>query len=312
MNITAFDAFEVESISMEKRGIFAVCIALIFTSSIGSTEQLDTITLPGSEKSYTEKQINDFFDAPDWYPDTHPVMPKVVQYGAKPRVFACASCHLSSGSGHPKSASLSGLPADYFFRQMKAYQRLQRDSIIGVMIGIAKGMSDEQIRDAANYFESLKTLNVQEVKEVDEVPVTYINSRFMRLLDSAQVTKEPIGERIITVPKDEFRVKARDPFATFITYVPTGYLAQGRKIVEKGNRIAAACITCHGVDLMGTQVAPPIAGQHASYLVARLREYKNGVRRDLESAVTMANNLKYFSEQEILSIAAYLASLPRE
>jgi cytochrome c553 len=290
-----------------------ICIALVFTCQLSGAEQGDTISLPGSDKTYTEKQINDSFDVPDWYPDSHPAMPEVVQYGSKPRVFACASCHLTSGSGHPESGSLSGLPADYFTRQMKAYQHFQRDSITGVMIGIAKGMSDEQIREAANYFESLKPLNVQEVREVDEVPVTYINSRFMRLVDNSKNASEAIGERIITVPEDEFRVKARDPFATFITYVPRGYLAQGKNIVEQGKGSAAACVSCHGSDLKGTQIGPPIAGRHASYLVSQLRAYKAGVRRgEADPDGIMATNLKYFSEQEILATAAYIASLSRE
>jgi cytochrome c553 len=298
---------------MKNIKFLAICITLLCASQLTFAEQTDLISLPGSDKSYTEKQINDFFDVPDWYPESHPAMPEVVQYGAKPGVFACASCHLTSGNGHPESASLSGLPADYFFRQMKAYQRFQRDSITGVMIGIAKGMSDEQIRSAASYFESLEPLNVQEVREVDEVPVTYVNSRFMRLVDKSKTEKEVIGERIITVPKDQFRVKARHPFATFITYVPKGYLAQGKKIVEQGKDSAAACVTCHGSDLKGTQISPPIAGQHASYLISQLRAYKAGVRRgDADPNGIMANNLKYFTEQEILATAAYIASLTRE
>ncbi len=299
--------------TLSKVNFLLIGLLLIPNIETTSAEQVDAISLSGSDKSYTEKQINDFFDVPDWYPDSHPKMPEVVQFGAKPRVFACASCHLTSGSGHPESAALSSMTADYFIRQMKAYQRFQRDSITGVMIGIAKGMSDEQIEDSAKYFESLKILNVQDVREVDEVPVTYINKRFMRLVDNSQTAMEPIGERLITVPKDEYRVKARDPFATFITYVPKGYLAQGKTIVEQGNGNAAACTTCHGGDLKGTQIAPAIAGQHANYLASQLRAYKAGVRRgEADPGGIMANNLKYFSEQEILATAAYLASLSRE
>ena len=298
---------------MKNLNSFLIFLSIMFACQISNAEQTDAITLSGSDKSYTEKQINDFFAVPDWYPDSHPGMPEVVQYGAKPRVFACASCHLTSGSGHPESAALSGMPVEYFIRQMKAYQRFERDSITGVMIGIAKGMSDEQIRDAAIYFESLPARDVQQVKEVDEVPVTYINKRFMRLVNTTQPGMEAIGERLITVPKDEFRVKARDPFATFITYVPKGYLAQGKKIVEQGKGNAVACTTCHGNDLKGTQIAPSIAGQHASYLLSQLRAYKSGVRRgEADPGGIMANNIKYFSEQEILATAAYVASLSRQ
>ena len=149
--------------------------------------------------------------------------------------------------------------------------------------------------------------------ETDEVPVTYVNTRFMRLVDgNASPAVEPIGERIITVPKDERRVLARDPFGAFIVYVPKGYLALGRRLVHEGNRAAAPCTSCHGAALRGTPIAPLIAGQHADYLVAQLRDYKQGKRRGgADPDAIMANNLKYFEDREILAAAAYIASLPR-
>ena len=287
-----------------------LALFFFFNSPVGSEEQ-ELISLPGSKEKYTEQRINNFFNVPDWYPDSHPEMPEVVQYGAKPGVFACASCHLTSGSGHPESSSLAGLPVDYQVRQLKAYQRFERNAMAGVMIGIAKGMTEEQMRESSEYFASLPALNVQEVIETDEVPVTYVNSRYMRLVADGG-NKEPIGERIITIPKDEARVRARDPFGTFITYVPKGYLAQGKKIVTEGNAGAAPCTTCHGPDLKGTSIGPLIAGQHANYLVTQLREYKAGIRRaNADPGGIMANNVKYFKEQEILAVAAYIASLER-
>lgn len=271
----------------------------------------ELITLPGSERSYTEKQINDMFNVPDWYPDDHTPMPEVVSHGAKPAVLACASCHLTSGSGHPESSALAGMPVDYQIRQMKAYQKFQRSSIAGVMIGIAKGMTDEQIRSSAEYFAALPALAVQEVKEAEEVPVSYVNPRFMRLV-VAGAGMEPIGERLITLPVDEYRVKARDPYATFVTYVPPGSLARGAEIVNRGKGNIAPCTSCHGKDLQGTAVGPLIAGQHASYLMTQLREYKSGVRRgDADPGAIMAGNMKYFTDAEILAISGYIASLPR-
>ena len=34
--------------------------------------------LPGSTKAYTQAQIDDGFNPPDWYPQDHPPMPEVV------------------------------------------------------------------------------------------------------------------------------------------------------------------------------------------------------------------------------------------
>ena len=65
-------------------------------------------TVAGSSKSYTQAQIDDLKNPPDWFPDMHPPMPPVVAHGAK--TFACGSCHLPIGTGHDKSAYLAGSP----------------------------------------------------------------------------------------------------------------------------------------------------------------------------------------------------------
>lgn len=282
---------------------------MTFFTTLNAAEE--PVHLPGSDRAYTHQQINDFFNVPDWYPEQHPPMPEVVSHGAKPAVFACASCHLTSGNGHPESSALAGLPVDYLVRQMKAYQKFQRSSIAGVMINIARPMTGQQIRESAEYFASLPPSQVQEVREAEEVPESYVNSRFMRLANK-QGNMEPIGERLITLPVDEYRVKARDPYATFVSYVPPGSLALGQKLVEQGSDTAAPCASCHGEGLRGSAIAPLIAGQHASYLMTQLRDYKMGIRRgDADPGGIMAANMKYFSDREILAISAYVASLPR-
>ncbi len=286
-------------------------LALVMTGHLALAND-ELIRLPGSKEAYTEKRINDFFNVPDWYPDDHIEMPTVVSHGAKPAVFACASCHLVSGSGHPESSSLAALPVDYQVRQMKAYQKFQRPSVVGVMTTIARAMTDEQIRESAEYFAALPPLPVQEVMEADTVPVSYVNSRFMRL-EVKDGGMEPIGERLITLPVDEYRVKARDPYGKFMVYVPVGSLALGKDIVMNGSENVAPCTSCHGNDMRGTAVAPLIAGQHASYLLAQLRDYKTGTRRgEADPGAVMATNMKYFKDSELIAIAAYIASLPRK
>ena len=60
---------------------------------------------PGSNKAYTQAQIDDIFNPPDWYPDEHPPMPELVSHGKQPVVHGCAQCHLTTGRGHPESAN---------------------------------------------------------------------------------------------------------------------------------------------------------------------------------------------------------------
>src|SRR5262249_14171799 len=59
--------------------------------------------ITGSTRSYTQAQIDDQFNPPDWFPEEHGPLPKVVQTGIQAQ--ACGSCHLMSGHGHPESAT---------------------------------------------------------------------------------------------------------------------------------------------------------------------------------------------------------------
>src|SRR5690349_11756107 len=41
-------------------------------------EEPGPLKIPGSAKSYTQQQIDDGANPPDWFPDEHPPMPQVV------------------------------------------------------------------------------------------------------------------------------------------------------------------------------------------------------------------------------------------
>ena len=91
----------------------------------------------GSTAGFTATQINDPFAPPDWYPNEHPAMPEAVAHGRKPDLRACGQCHMPAGLGHPESASIAGLPADYIVEQMHAYRDGRRKSSVGNSIMIA-------------------------------------------------------------------------------------------------------------------------------------------------------------------------------
>src|SRR5580698_6815306 len=121
-------------------------------------DNTDMKSVPGSSKQYTQAQIDDPFNPPDWFPDDHPAMPQIVAHGgAKPAGRACAQCHLPSGDGHPESASLAGLPTAYFRRQMEAFKTGIRANVrAGLMIAIAQVVTPEEIKAAAEYYTKLK------------------------------------------------------------------------------------------------------------------------------------------------------------
>src|SRR5712691_2015085 len=200
-------------------------------------EPLDNLVLkqvPGTTRAYTQAQIDDPFNPPDWFPDEHPPLPPIVAQGNKPGVRACAQCHLPSGAGHPESSSLAGLPVPYLLRQMAAFKNGDRKGIrANAMIEIAKAMSDADVRAASEYFAGLKPGVWTKVVETATVPKTYVGPGAMRFAAPDGGT-EPIGNRIIVLPQDAGRAHSRDPHSGFIDYVPAGSIAKGKALVTNG------------------------------------------------------------------------------
>ena len=85
---------------------------------------------------------------------------------------------------------------------------------------------------AADYFTKIKPLKgYVKVEEAAEVPKTYVGAGAMRFVSKgAEAGKEPIGQRIITVPQDEDAAEARNPRHGFIHYVPPGSIKKGEDL----------------------------------------------------------------------------------
>jgi cytochrome c553 len=260
---------------------------------------------PGSGKSYTRKQIDDLFNPPDWYPDMHPPMPQIVAHGSGTTVRACGACHLPTGTGHDESAYVAALPAGYSIRQMADYKSGARKGS-GSMVTIAKAITDDDVRTAADYFASLKPLPWIRVVETDTVPKTYVGpgNKRLRLPDGGN---EPIGKRIIEIPEDEDVVLNRDPREGFIAYVPTASIAKGEALVTKVNTKTVQCAICHGPTLKGLGDVPPIAGRQATYVVRQLFSMQDGSRAGI-SAALMQQVVDRLTVDDMLAIAAYTAS----
>jgi cytochrome c553 len=263
-------------------------------------------TAPGSDKSFTRKQIDDLFNPPDWYPDMHPPMPPVVAHGSGTTVRACAACHLPTGTGHDESAYIAALPAPYFIRQMADYKSGARKGS-GMMTTIGKAISDDDVRAAADYFASLKPRSWIRVVETDTVPKTYVGpgNKRLRLPNAGS---EPIGDRIIEIPEDENVVLNRDPRLGFVAFVPKGSAAKGEALVTTGgNGKTIACGICHGPALTGLGEVPPIAGRQANYIVRQLFSMQDGSRAGSWEPL-MAQVVDKLSVDDMLAIAAYTAS----
>lgn len=262
-------------------------------------------TAPGSNKSYTRKQIDDLFNPPDWYPDLHPPMPQIVAHGEATAVRACASCHLPTGTGHDESAYIAALPAGYFARQMVDYKSGARKGS-GSMTAIAKAIGEDDVRAAADYFASLKPRPWIRVVETDTVPKTYVGPGNKRLRLPGGET-EPIGNRIIEIPEDEEVVLNRDPRSGFVAFVPKRSIAKGRVLVTTGADKTVPCAICHGPTLKGLGDVPPIAGRQANYVVRQLFNIQDGTRGGISSAL-MQQVVERLTIDDMIAIAAYTAS----
>src|SRR6266853_1180896 len=62
--------------------------------------------MPGSAKKYTQAQIDDGFNPPDWFPDEHPPMPKIVVGSGAMR------CAAPEGGTEPIGSRIIVLPQD--------------------------------------------------------------------------------------------------------------------------------------------------------------------------------------------------------
>jgi cytochrome c553 len=265
----------------------------------------------GSDKSFTQAELDKMDIAVDWFPASHSPMPKIVRDGTDDGGFACGSCHLPGGMGHPESAALAGLSKSYFIRTMRDFKSGKRKDPIR-MTTIAQNLSDKDMREAAAYFAALKpTKGWVKVVESATVPKTYLGQGRMRFIDpDANGAVEPIGERIITVPDDPARATARDPNSGFIAYVPPGSLKRGKFIASGEGGKSPACAACHGPALKGMGQAPAIAGNHPIYLVRQLYNFQTGARTG-PNADMMKPTAANLSDKDIVAVAAYVASLKR-
>ena len=277
-----------------------------------ATAGSDLLHLPGSKLGFTKAQIGDRFGPADWYPGDHPTMPPVVANGRKPEIWACSMCHYPNGKGRPENAGIAGLPTSYFVHQMHDFRNGLRTSAdarkknTNIMISIAKAMTDDEIEAAADYFGALRWTPWIKVVETHSVPKTRISAGMYLPLEGSG--REPLGKRIIEVPKDaEATEKLRDPRSGFIAYVPVGSIAKGEVLVTGAVDRTTSCLACHGSDLKGMGPVPGIAGRSPSYLVRQMYDMQQGTRKG-EWTDLMKPVVSQLSNEDMLNIAAYCAS----
>jgi Cytochrome c len=150
-------------------------------------------------------------------------MPEVVARGVRPQVWACSLCHYPTGKGRPENASVNGFPTRYFIEQMNEFRNGERRSAdprkknTNLMISYAKSMTEEQISEAADYFNAMKWTQWIKVVEISTVPKTRLSVGMFLPVEGAG--SEPLGQRIIEMPLDaEQTEELRNPRSGFVAW----------------------------------------------------------------------------------------------
>jgi cytochrome c553 len=226
-------------------------------------------------------------------------------------VWACGLCHYPNGKGRQENAGVAGLPVSYFIQTMYDFRNGLRKSAeprknnTNLMVQFAKNMTDDEIKQAAEYFGSMKWTPWIKVIETNTVPKTH-NNNGMFLVEGTE--KEPLGKRILETPVNgEATEVLRDPHSSFFAYVPPGSIKRGEALVTKNNAKTTQCASCHGADLNGLGPVPGIAGRSPSYLMRQMNDMKQGVRNGTWTQL-MKPVVANLSEEDMLDIVAYTAS----
>lgn len=271
------------------------------------------LRVPDSAAAFTRAQVKDLFAVPDWHAQSHPPMPEVVAHGRKPAVYACGYCHLPDGTGRPENAALAGLPVEYIVAQVLAIRRGERRSAsqeaylpVEFMRTTAEYVTESDLRAAAVYFAGLRMMRRVGVVETDTVPVTHVAGWLHVPVAGGGV--ELLGQRIIEVPVDTELHELRDSQAGYVAYVPSGSVARGEQLALRGGgERTLPCTGCHGADLKGVGLVPPIAGRSPTYLLRQLVGFRNGARSS-ESGRPMQPVVERLGIEEMIAVAAYVAT----
>jgi cytochrome c553 len=282
----------------------------------------EEVSLPrrveGSSAVYSRLEIRDGHNVIDWFPDDHPPMTDIMRHGPaslmEERGFGCAFCHLPNGKGRPENAPPAGQPVGYTVQQLKDMRDGLRFSAdprklnSPIMNELAAAMTDEEMREAAEYFAAMPWTPWIEVIEADLIPEMHLEEGNMFITVGTQ-PRESLDGRIVETPVDEHQANyLRNPRSTWIAYVPVGSISKGETLVTTGGGKTIQCSICHGPDLMGLADVPGIAGRSPSYMMRQLWDIKVGTRNGIQAAL-MKPVIANLSVEEMTAIVAYLASL---
>lgn len=251
---------------------------------------------------------------------------------------SCARCHgangISTTAGVPH---LAGQRAAYLHLQLRAYRQTAR--VQTAMAGIVKFLSDDALVKVAAYYGSLEPARPVAAKPAAKaVPAKSDPASSGKAAAAscggchgeAGVSKMPgmpsliaLDPKYFTAAMNAYKTGQRKhdvmkSMAAGLSDADLGNVALYYALQKParaqtpapgdqaaGKKAAASCGACHGdLGISGNPITPSLAGQDAQYLVATLRAYKDGSRKE-ESMKSPAAAL---DERTMRDIAAFYAA----
>ncbi|MBL1432778.1 MAG: c-type cytochrome [Gammaproteobacteria bacterium] len=186
-------------------------------------------------------------------------------------VPACQGCHMPDGMGSDDLGTprLAGQIFQFIVKQMEDYALDKReDTTMYIMNSNAKGLTSQERLDVAAYISQW-----QHDRETVDASVSDLNAI---KANGVEVGETHLGKAIVN-----------------------------HGISEKG---VAACRSCHDYNGRGVEPLFPMIGQQKyTYLVAQMKQWREGTRSNDPQAI-MRNVAKNMSDEDINNVAAYLST----
>jgi len=173
----------------------------------------------------------------------------------------------------------------YLVRQLKSFKDGSRQN--AMMEGIAKNLSDDDMRDIGAYYASQKISEnaLPVVDDDDDEPAKPAATSANKAAETKPAAKGDNVKNLIALGSSLYR---------------NGDLA----------REVSACIACHGPFGEGNRPAafPALRSQHADYLIKSLNDFKSGARsNNPENMMHMI--AKKMTDEEIKDVAYRLSTM---
>ena len=173
---------------------------------------------------------------------------------------------------------------------------------------IAGALTDEEVRQSAEWFASFKPYVWTKVVEALMVPKTFVGQGRMRFAQPGG-GMEPSATASLRCRRisPELPNGIRIPDSPHMC--PPGSLKKGEAFVKNGGTgKSVACAICHGDSLQGLGNVPRIAGLHPIYIARQLHQFKDGTRNGGDAPL-MKKPVTQMTDEDILAVSAYIGSL---